>query len=69
MLQAWADEVASVARQLRQLGLGALSEELQEVTEIVERAVGGWMDGPTRVMDNEHTLYFGSSVWTAMREE
>ena len=67
----WLEDVKVFFAEVHDMFAGyfGLSEELQEVTEIVERAVGGWMDGPTRVMDNEHTLYFGSSVWTAMREE
>ena len=60
----WLEDVKVFFAEVHDMFAGyfGLSEEREEVTEIVERVVSERMKGPTRVMDNEHTLYFARGV-------
>ena len=65
----WLEDVQVFFAEVHDMFAGyfGLSEERQEVTEIVERIVSERMKGPVRVMDNEHSLYFAGSVVAQIR--
>jgi len=60
----WLQDVKVLFAEVHDMFAGyfGLSQERQEVTEIVERVVFSKMKGAVRTEDNEHVVYFGPGV-------